>query len=140
MSNEKTTIVEELKAGKPIVTFTSGSSMEPLLYERKTHVVIEPLVKELEVGELPIFLRKDGKYVIHRIIRVDNSCYYTRGDNCIGIERVPKEQVLGKVAEIYRNGKRIKVTDFGYKIYVKFWMFTSGLRICCYRVRARIKQ
>ena len=136
MIEEKTTIAEQLRAGKTVAVSTHGVSMQPLLYENKTHVLIEPLNRDLKVGELPVFLRSDGKYVLHRVIRVDDDFYYTRGDNCIGMEKVPKERMLGVVTEIYRNGRYIKMTDRSYCLYVSIWQATAPLRIFYFRLRA----
>ncbi len=141
MNKEYSNVQKELGAGKSIIIFTTGTSMEPLLYDKKkrnaTHVLVEPISRELSKGELPIVLLPDGRYMIHRIIRVlrdgDKVCYETRGDNCIGSEKVLKEAVLGVVTEIYRKKKTIKVTDKGYLLYVKFWM-------CSYPVRRILRQ
>ena len=139
MNEKKTTVAEQLRAGRPVAAFTSGVSMQPLLYENKTHVLIEPLSRPLKVGELPIFLRPDGKYVIHRVIKVEDDFYFTRGDSCIGLEKVPKDWMLGVVTEIYRNKKYIKVTDKKYRIYVWVWQVAAPARIFFFRIRAMVR-
>lgn len=138
MNIHQTDIAEELRAGRVVSTETHGISMRPLLTEGKTVVVIEPLRRALTVGELPVFLRADGKYVIHRVIGMDEKNYYTRGDNCLSFETVPKEQMLGVVAEIYRNGRMLRVTDRRYRLYVAFWQAMTPLRLGWKRLRARL--
>lgn len=128
-------IEEQLRKGFPVSAFTEGDSMEPLLYEGKTHVVIAPCKEELSVGDLPIFKRRDGVYIIHRIVGKDDEFYYTRGDNCLYGEMVSKDTVLGIVVEIYRKGKHIPVTDKGYLFYVKVWSFLYPLRKLWYKSR-----
>jgi hypothetical protein len=141
MNSDTTTLKEQLLAGKTVATHTSGVSMEPLLHEQKTHVMIQSICqpdgsrKSLNKGELPIYLRPDGKYVIHRLIKEDGEYYYTRGDNCLTWEKIPKEWVLGVVVEIYRKGKNIKVTDKRYRQYVRLWMWSYPIRSMYYRVR-----
>lgn len=140
MSDSKTTIAEQLRNGKSVIVGTKGISMQPLLYERKTHVVVEPVDRPLKKSELPIWFLKDGTYVIHRIIRVDDEFYYTRGDNCIGTETVPKDNVLGIVTQIYRKGKTIEVTDRKYRCYVRIWSIIAPVRIFIYKLRARVRK
>lgn len=132
---EQTTIKDQLAAGNPVATQTSGVSMEPLLYDHDTCVIIVRPDHELVPGELPIYLRPDGIYVIHRVIKTDEKYYYTRGDNCINHEKIPKEWVLGVVIEIIRKGKHIRVTDRNYQAYVMIWNRIYPLRLAYYRLR-----
>lgn len=132
---EQTTIKDQLAAGNPVATQTSGVSMEPLLYDHDTCAIIVRPDHELRPGELPIYLRPDGIYVIHRVIRVDKEHYYTRGDNCIRYEKIPKDWVQGVVIEIIRKGKHIRVTDCSYQAYVRIWNLIYPLRLIYYRFR-----
>lgn len=134
--NKASNIEEQLRMGRPVSAFTEGYSMEPLLYEGKTHVILKPVSGELSVGELPIYKREDGVFIIHRIIGVDAAHYYTRGDNCVTCEKIPKEWMFGVVTEIFRNGKHIRVTDRGYRFYVKIWNFLYPLRKLRYHLQA----
>lgn len=111
--------------------------MQPLLYEGKTHVLIIP-DRELRVGDLPIYIRPDGVYVIHRLISVGDDYCYTRGDNCISGEKIPREWILGKVSEIYRGKRTIKVTDKGYLAYVRIWCAIFPLRSIIMKVRNKL--
>lgn len=119
----------ELLAGHTVSTCTSGASMQPLLYGHDTRIIIEPLAgRELRVGDLPVFRRGEGRYVVHRVVGIGRGCYYTRGDNCIERETVAPDDMLGIVTEIYRRGRHILVTDRLYRLYVKFWMAIYPLR------------
>lgn len=139
MNKECTNLREELLSGKPVILFTTGTSMQPLLYDKQkkhaTHVLVEPVSGTLAKGDLPIIQLDDGRYMIHRIIQVGENngddYYVTRGDNCVGSERIKKEAVFGVVTEIYRKGKTIKVTDKGYLCYVKIWTFLYPMRRIC---------
>lgn len=129
----KTTLAEELRAGRPVVTGTKGVSMEPLLYENKTHVVIQPLWRDPVKGDLVIYLRPDGVYVIHRIVGRRGDFFLIRGDNCVSHEKVPEDWIVGVVTQIYRKGRVISVTDWGYRLYVWFWMKSWPFRYLWYR-------
>lgn len=137
MNKEFTRLKDELSAGRSVISFTSGVSMEPLLHDKRkknaTHVLIVPVSGICQVGDMTLALLSDGRYILHRIIRVDKKqdkvFYVTRGDNCVGCEYVPQEAVYGVVSEIYyKNNKTVKVTDSGYLRYVKIWMRIFPLR------------
>ncbi len=140
MSDEEITIIEALQSGKAVATFTQGHSMRPLLQTGKTHVVIEPTQRKLTVGDLPFFRRKNGSYVIHRIIEVTDDGYRTRGDNCVDDEWVSVDQILGVVTEIYRNGKNVSVNDPGYRRYVSLLQATTFVRLPLFRLRAKTQR
>lgn len=127
-TRKQSPLKRELASGKPVVTTTLGNSMEPLLYSRSTRVVIRRVEEELKKNDLPLYQRPDGQFVMHRVIKKDETFYYTRGDNRFGLERVPKEWVLGVVTEIYRKKKHFMVTDAGYRCYVAFWQSVYPLR------------
>ena len=144
MNKELTRLKDELMAGRPVISFTSGVSMEPLLHDKRkknaTHVLIVPVTGICQVGDMPLALLPDGRYILHRIIRVnkkqDKVIYVTRGDNCVGCEYVPQEAVYGVVREIYyKNDKTVKVTDKDYQRYVKIWMSVFPLRKLLKRCR-----
>ena len=143
MSKELVKLKDELLAGRSVLTFTSGVSMEPLLHDKKkknaTHVLIVPARDRCSVGDMPLALLPDGRYIIHRIIRIDEkegkAIYVTRGDNCIGCEYIPQEAVFGVVKEVYYKNKTVKVTDRGYLFYVKTWTKLYPVRRIWMKVR-----
>lgn len=136
MNKEEKRIQEELCAGRSVIVATTGVSMEPLLHDRQkknaTHVLIVPHTGLCQVGDMPLVLVEDGRYILHRIIRIGERegklQYITRGDNCLSGEVVAPEQVLGIVQEIYYANKTLRVTDKRYRFYVWVWMRTFLFR------------
>lgn len=136
MNNGYSNLRKELQNGKPVITFTTGTSMEPLLHDKTkknaTHVLVVPVEDHLNVSDMPLVQLTEEKYMIHRIIRIEEKdgqrIYITRGDNCIGCERILPHQILGVVTEIYEKEKTIRVTDRGYLRYVKRRMNTFPIR------------
>ena len=136
MNREFKRIQDELAEGRSVLVTTSGVSMEPLLHDKHkknaTQVLIVPHEGACKVGDMPLVLMRDGRYILHRIVRIEEKRgvfrYLTRGDNCIGTETVAPEQVLGVVTEIYYPKRKITVDDRGYRLYVKMWMIVYPLR------------
>lgn len=137
MSNRTPALEEQVRSGRPVVSFTVGDSMEPLLHNRSTRVVICKTARPLHPGELPLYRRPDGQFIMHRIIRTDDSHYYTRGDNRCGLETVPREWVLGVVTEIYRGKRHFSVNHPLYRAYVAVWNGIYPLRWFVYKCRGR---
>ncbi len=134
---EHTTIVQELRKGNAVTYFTVGRSMFPLLTTRKTHVVIAP-VSQLQKNDILLYLRKNGKLVLHRCIRLDSETCYIRGDNTYSLEPVSKEQILGVVTHIYRKGRQFPVSSRLYRAYVRIWNALYPLRLPAWKVRRAI--
>ena len=104
------TFEEILEKDGKLVYKTKGVSMNPMLYQNRDLVVIEPVkgrLKELDVA----LYRRGRSYVLHRVIAVnDDGTYLIRGDNTYSDEIVPDSAVLGVLTEFVRDGKQYKVT------------------------------
>ena len=113
------------------VTFTvTGCSMSPLWRNLRDSVVLtgcDPLT--LKKGQVPLFKRENGQYVLHRIIRVNKNSYDMLGDNQTEIERgVPKSAVLCVVKGFNRKGKYYSCDSRLYRLYVFAWVNFRHLR------------
>ena len=100
-----------------------GYSMYPLLFDHKDSVYIEK-AESFKKYDVVLFQRKSGQLVLHRILGFENDTLLICGDNEFKIEKVKKEQVLGKMTEFSRNDKEYTVDNFWYKMYVKIWCFS----------------
>ena len=111
------------------VSTTSGYSMYPMLRDRRDRVVILPTDgKRLKRYDLPLYKKPNGKYVLHRILRVKKDHYVIRGDNTYRLERIPFDWVIGYVDEFYRKGKHVSVSSRAYRLYASFWHFIYPVR------------
>ena len=118
-------------------TFTipiSGTSMLPLLVQGRDTVTIKKIESPLSVGDLPLYRRKDGAFVLHRIIKVNNDgTYILCGDNQFIKETgITDNEMIGVVTDITRDGKNFSVTNKKYQRYVErgitFFIFRYPLR------------
>lgn len=108
---KNSSIEQELETHGRSLFQTVGDSMEPLLHNRYSTVVIEKVTGPLAVNDVALFRRPpgvlktqpDGAYVLHRIVKVREKDYLICGDNRYYREPVPKEWVLG-VMTGYFNG------------------------------------
>ena len=140
----KTTFEEELgRSGKLLYT-NVGVSMRPLLREGRDVMVIER-AEDFRTLDAVLFRRPGvsgrGAYVLHRILKVlPNGNYWIVGDNCIEGETVAKENVLGVLTGVMRDGKLLRVTDFRYRLYVHLWCAPYCLRFFVLRAKGWLKR
>lgn len=138
MSDQPVTMEEQLSQGRLVLVRTKGVSMQPLLYEGQSHVIVGPAPAELAVGDLALARLPDGRYLLHRVIGKDEAFYYTRGDNCYSREAIPRSQVVGVAVEIARRGRRISMTGRIYRLYTWLWMAGYPLRLLKRKARLRL--
>ena len=112
------TIEELLKSNNVFVGTFAGTSMLPMLRERRDTIVVQPKTERLNT--LDVALYKVGeKYILHRVIKVLQNGYLIRGDNCYFNEFVKEEAVIGVLTEFYREEERVFVNDKKYLKYAK---------------------
>ena len=112
---------KELERSGQIIQTTVGDSMQPMLYNRKSAVVIKKTDGILKKYDLPLYQRPDGKYVLHRILKVRKNDYIICGDNRWKRETVPHDWVIGCTTGYYKDKKLISVDDKKYQTYVHLW-------------------
>lgn len=121
-------IRERLSAGQSVRFFPRGVSMLPLLRQEVDSVVISPLKCTLKKYDIPLYQRENGKYVLHRVIRVGET-YSCMGDNQFTLEAgLKQEQMIAVVTAFYRDSRKYQVNHFGYWIYCRFWHHSRPLR------------
>lgn len=138
-------IEETLQGGGKVILTTTGTSMLPLLRHGKDRIcLIKPREQLLKKYDLPLFVREDGKYIVHRIVGVTRSGYAMAGDNQCAIEYpVRHSQVIGVVQGILRGGRYISCDGFLYRVYCRLWvsafpvrrLYLKGKRFLCRAIR-----
>ena len=119
-----------------LVSTTAGMSMYPMLRNRRDRVVILPVgERRLRRYELPLYLRADGRHVLHRVIAVRKDHYIIRGDNTWEKETVYDHQIIGVVSEFYRGERHVLVTSRAYRTYAALWHWIYPMRRALLGVR-----
>ena len=120
-----------------------GISMLPMLRQGRDSVELSPLPERLKKYDLPVYQYPSGKYVMHRVVRVEEDHYVCNGDNLLQMEKIYPNQMIALVTAFTRDGKRIEVTDFRYQLYCRLWVGSRPLRHGWRRLRpvlGRIKR
>lgn len=133
-------IKERLAAGQSVRFGPKGTSMLPMLRQGIDNVVLSPLpAGRLKKYDLPLYQRKDGSFVLHRIVRVEDT-YTCIGDNQFVLEPgVRHEQMIGVVTAFYRGTERHPVTSGAYRLYCRVWHHTRIPRRCFRWLKAKVR-
>ena len=121
-------ILERLDAGQTVTFSPRGVSMLPMLRQGLDTVELSPVPARLNKYDLPLYRRKSGQYVLHRIVAVTDA-YTCVGDNQFDLEYpLHHDQMLALVTAFTRNGRRISVQNPIYQLYCRFWHLSRPIR------------
>ena len=116
----------------------TGWSMMPLLYNCRDTVELIPVSQQQKAGDIILYRRENGKYVLHRIIAVTEDGYICCGDNQAEREAVRHAQLLAVVDGFIRNGKRYTMDEIGYRLYTAAWVKLFPVRKYYIAIRRRL--
>ncbi len=109
--------------------YLSGESMRPLIRKLKDKVTVVPVYRSLKKGDIVLFKRSDGAYVVHRINKINNSTVVTIGDNCVDFDSpVSVADIWGIVTDTQRNGRKLKTDSPAFRMLGIFIMSTRPFR------------
>lgn len=132
-------ITEHLSRDKSVKISPKGISMLPMIRQGIDSVVLSPAPKRIKKYDLPLYQRDDGKYILHRIVAV-NDTYCCMGDNQFVREcGIRHDQLIAVVTSFYRGKKEYSVNRFSYKFYCRFWHYSRLFRRIYRGIKRRIK-
>lgn len=121
-------IRENLDRGQAVRFSPRGTSMLPMLRQGVDWVVLSPIEGKLKKYDLPLYRRRDGKYVLHRIVRVEQT-YTCIGDNQFEEEPgLEQDQMIAVVTAFSRGDREYSVSSAGYWLYCRLWHYSRPLR------------
>lgn len=100
-----------------------GESMCPLVRMDKDFVVVAPLSRTVKKGDVVLFRRIDGAWVVHRVLMCKKDKAQTIGDGCLYPDvPISADDVVGLIIKIERG-------KFSLSIDNKFWRMLGILWI-----------
>ena len=128
-------IREVLDSGGEFRLYPRGISMLPMIRQQKDSVVLKKRLDSpdtpLRLHEIAFYLRENGQFVLHRVMKVEQDGSYTMcGDNQLYLEKgIQPEQIIGYVSLIYKKEKPLELTSLRYRLYLFFWKHLTIRRI-----------
>ncbi|MBQ8540905.1 MAG: S24/S26 family peptidase [Clostridia bacterium] len=97
-------IDEAFEKGESFSFEPNGVSMLPFIKGGKTTVTIEKYKGGAQKYDIVFYTREDGKYVMHRIVKIYPDAFGVCGDNQWWVEKVNDEQIFAIVTKV--DGKK----------------------------------
>ena len=128
------TVAEE---GSVIPLLVTGTSMLPFLLDRRSVVYLEKdRSYQPKRGDIVLFLRPDGAWVLHRVVRLlPNGKLLINGDGQAWTETIMPQQIMARVVRICRRKRIFSTENVIYRVLSRMWMplrpiHPIGARIC----------
>ena len=119
----------QLENGGRAPLVVTGISMHPTLRHCRDLVELVPMDRAPARGDLILYQRDNGVYVLHRIVtKPENGRFICSGDNQWEPEDVGADQIIAVVDTYLRNGKHISVDHVATKLWVWFWVGVFPVR------------
>lgn len=112
-------IVEVIGEGGEFRLYPKGTSMLPLIRQGLDSVALVSLNREPKRGDILLYRRENGQYVLHRLMRCEKDgtlCF--SGDNHPERERgIARDQLLAIAIAVFREGKRVSLDCLRMRCY-----------------------
>lgn len=133
----KSSFEHELKRKRKLIYSTKGISMLPMIKENRDLVIlVPPSVKPPSKYDVVLYLCRDKRYVLHRVLKKENTVYTICGDNLTSREfGIREEQILGVLTGMIRMGKEVSLNSIGYRLYCFFCVDLFPLKVICVTMR-----
>lgn len=101
----------------------SGNSMSPFLVHGRDTVFLTKVDRHLRRGDIVLYRRKTGAYILHRICAVRGDTFSLVGDAQTEIEHgIEREQIYAVVCSAIRKGHHQKSGCFWWDFFEKVWI------------------
>lgn len=119
-----------LKEGKGVRITVTGNSMYPFLRDKKDCVELyKTSFDQVKAGDIILVQRKEGGYVLHRVLLKLKKTVYILGDAQKRLEGpIYSNQILAKAETIFRGDKRIAGDGRLIRMLSLLWAFALPFR------------
>lgn len=134
-------VCELLRQGQAHVPVpVAGGSMVPFLHNGDT-VYLDAPDSPLKKGDTVLYTRPDGRYILHRIVRVNpDGSFIMMGDAQQERERIESAgQIHGRVTSALHRGKRIGPGSLRWRFFETVWLWVIPFRHRLMRTVPKIK-
>lgn len=118
----------------------SGYSMTPFLIHGRDTVYLSRLERQPQRGDMLLYRRDNGAYILHRVVRVEGGLCTMVGDAQTLLEPgIRRDQIIALVTAVDRKGKRQKPGCFWWEFFEKVWLRMIPLRPGVMALYGRLK-
>jgi hypothetical protein len=107
----------------------SGGSMRPFLVGGRDTVFLSRVEGLVGRGDMLLYRRDSGEYVLHRVYQVTDGTFTMLGDAHYTLEPgIRLDQVIARVTRVKRKGKLLGPGAFWWEFFASGWLWLRPLR------------
>ena len=107
----------------------SGNSMSPFLVHGRDTVYLSRLDRPAKKGDVLLYKRDSGAYILHRVYKADKDSYTMVGDAQTQLEQdIRPDQIIAIMTSALRKDKLQKKGSFWWEFFEKLWIRIIPLR------------
>jgi len=134
-------LLELLEITEPVPLVIGGGSMTPFLVHGRDTVYLSKVRQPLKRGDMVLYRRSSGNYILHRVYRAEEDSYTMVGDAQFQLEPgIRPDQILAVVTAVRRKGKLLQKGSFCWTFFEKIWIRMVILRPALMAGYARMKK
>lgn len=135
------TIRTVIESGGEFLVYPNGTSMLPTIRPGKDAVLL-CRADSVACGDLLLYQRKNGAYVLHRVVKLrKDGSYVLRGDNQFFDEGgIFPSDVVAKVSAIKRGEKEKRTSSLSFRIKSGMRLFFYPLRRFVFRAKNKLRR
>ena len=124
-----------LREGAELPLVISGGSMRPFLTPGRDSVLLRAPDRPLRRGDIVFYRRKNGDYILHRILRIDNGHCWMVGDAQTAVEGpLDAGCIFAYVTQVQRKGKIEKPGTLCWEFFARTWLRLVPMRHMVFQV------
>ena len=118
----------------------TGNSMSPFLIHGRDTVYLSRLTRPARRGDVLLYRRDNGAYVLHRVYAVKAEGYTMVGDAQTELESgIRPDQVVAVMARATRKDKELRPGDFWWDFFETTWLRFLPMRRPIHKLYTIIK-
>lgn len=119
-------LLEKTQAVPLVIT---GGSMTPFLAPGRDTVYLSKAEKPIRKGDMVLYRRHNGRYVLHRVLKADPEGYTMIGDAQTQPEPgITPAQICAVVTAVRRKDRLLQSGSFWWDFFEKVWIRMVPLR------------
>lgn len=116
-------VIRMTAEGHTVTLPLRGFSMRPFLEDRRDKALLAA-PKGISCGDVVLALIDGGRYVLHRIVRIDGDKVTLLGDGNLNSEHCTTADIKAKAIAFYRKGRGTPDHTTGRKWLIYSWWWT----------------
>lgn len=118
-----------MDTGKAVNLTIAGWSMSPLLFPGRDSFILARTKKKLKRGDIVLYRRDSGKYIVHRIYKIKQGNFFMIGDGETKVEGpLRRDQILALAIGVYRKGRYLGFNTIRWKAFSQIWLLVRPFR------------